>query len=109
MRLDRTSILALGFVLTLVSAGLVSAHALPPVKAVSAPSAQAGMNPVLPSECHGSYAAEPLPGAALSSSASPATGTILAARKNCEAALAACMNNGGNSDACWNAYWRCIS
>jgi hypothetical protein len=28
---------------------------------------------------------------------------------NCEAALAACMNGGGDSDACWNAYWRCIS
>jgi hypothetical protein len=27
----------------------------------------------------------------------------------CEAALAACMNSGGDTDACWNAYWRCIS
>jgi hypothetical protein len=29
--------------------------------------------------------------------------------RSCEAILAACMNNGGDSDACWNAYWRCIS
>ena len=27
----------------------------------------------------------------------------------CEAALAACMNAGGDTDRCWNAYWRCIS
>jgi len=27
----------------------------------------------------------------------------------CEAELAGCMNGGGDSDACWNAYWRCIS
>jgi hypothetical protein len=27
----------------------------------------------------------------------------------CEAALAGCMNGGGDTDRCWNAYWRCIS
>ena len=28
-------------------------------------------------------------------------------RANCEGALASCMNHGGGTDACWNAYWRC--
>jgi hypothetical protein len=30
-------------------------------------------------------------------------------RADCERALATCMNNGGDPDACWNAYWRCSS
>ncbi|HEX6738982.1 MAG TPA: hypothetical protein VF310_11955 [Vicinamibacteria bacterium] len=28
---------------------------------------------------------------------------------DCEGRLAACMNGGGDTDTCWNAYWRCIS
>jgi len=27
----------------------------------------------------------------------------------CESTLASCMNKGGDTDTCWNAYWRCIS
>ena len=26
---------------------------------------------------------------------------------NCERALAACLNRGGDVGTCWNAYWKC--
>ena len=29
--------------------------------------------------------------------------------RSCEQRLADCMNAGGDSNACWNAYWRCSS
>jgi len=60
-----------------------------------------------------------LAAASFSGHALPASGHALPAKVSqetsmrpigsCEAALAACMNRGGDSDTCWNAYWACIS
>jgi hypothetical protein len=75
--------------LSLFAVGLVSGHALP------ARASQAA-------------AAAPVPAGAVCRQ-EPATGPESPFIISCEAALAACMNGGGDSDTCWNAYWRCIS
>ena len=75
--------------LSLLAAGLLSGHALPARASQVSPAA-----PIVAGDsCRQELAAGPQ----------------MRPIGNCEAALAACMNSGGDSDTCWNAYWRCIS
>ena len=98
MRVNRTLAPGRAIRLAIVTLGLVATHALVPVNADQATGASvnAGLeqSAALTTLCDVSPAGAMRPGGGLGA---------------CEAALAACMNAGGDSDTCWNAYWRCIS
>jgi hypothetical protein len=95
MRVNRTLAPGRAIRLAIVTLGLVVTHALVPVNADQGTGASVlEQSAALTTRCDVSPAETMRPGGGLGP---------------CEAALAACMNGGGSSDACWNAYWRCIS
>ena len=85
--------------LSLFAVGLLSGHALP-----ARASQEATAAPIVAGDSCGQDLALAGTGA-LAGLGDPERPFII----SCEAALAGCMNGGGDSDACWNAYWRCIS
>ena len=114
MRIARKSTAIHAVLLTLVSAGLLSAHAPGPVSrtegaaitAEAAESVSLEESPALENDCALSSKAVPAVPASLDSSR-PGPGPAMRPIGNCEKALADCMNKGGDPDTCWNAYWRC--
>ena len=90
MKVIRSRSVAQSLRLAAVAAGLLFTHALVPVQA----------DPLAAAEHDGLAGASAMCEVAAPVSLRPSLGA-------CERALAACMNAGGNSDTCWNAYWRC--
>jgi hypothetical protein len=110
MRLARRTMIQ-AIVLTVVSAGLVSAHTPGPVRTNEAAAVEAaetagpGQPFTLENDCPlASKASLPV---SLEASLPGPTKPAMRPIGDCEKALANCMNKGGDPDACWNAYWRC--
>jgi hypothetical protein len=91
MKLSGKRTLGRSIRLAIVSIGLLSTHALVPVNADPGLDAGLAASAGLTGRCEVSASAERRP------------------IGSCEKTLADCLNGGGDSTACWNAYWRCTS
>jgi hypothetical protein len=89
MKVIRPRSIAQTLRLAAVAAGLLFTHALAPVQADPVTATERDVPSVSGGLCEVADA-----------SLRPSLGA-------CEKALAACLNRGGDSEACWNAYWRC--